>query len=388
MSFEFSYQNPTRIHFGENALENLPFELSIFGEKVLLVYGTGSIKRTGIYDTVMECLLKAGKTVKELSDVTSNPTASKVYEGIALSNSFQPDLILAVGGGSVIDCAKAIAVGACTTKDFWDTFFVKRESPEDALPVGVVLTMAGTGSEMNGGAVITNELEKKKYSTQHGYMYPVFSILNPKYTYSVPQEQMVSGICDIISHLMETYCSPSDDDIITDALIEAILKNTLSSARIAVKDPYNYTARSNLMWGAMLALNGILDFGKMEDWMAHQIEHQIGAFTACPHGLGLSAISANYYRRVLPYAPNRFARFATNVFGISSEGKTETQLGYEGIDALESFFKEIGAATTLSELGLTTESPLREMANSCRRLQGGYRKWTKDEIYALLLESL
>lgn len=388
MEYDFSFQNPTRIHFGRQALRYLEPELSLWGSKVLLVYGTGSIKRTGLYQQITAILHRSKKTLVELSGVSSNPTASKVYEGIALAKEHLPDFILAVGGGSVIDCAKAIAAGALIKDDFWDTFFLQREQPEDALPVGVVLTMAGTGSEMNGGAVITQEESKRKTSMESGLLYPVFSILNPELTYTVPKEQMVSGICDIMSHILEIYMSPSDEDNLSDDLAEAILSNVIRSARIAVKDPLDYTARSNLMWAATLGLNGLLEASKRQDWMVHQIEHQIGAYTSCPHGLGLAAVSANYYRQVCPFAEHRFVRFATNVWKIDPTGKTTTELAQLGIDALENFFREIGAATCLRDLGMSEHSPIDEIADSCQRLRGGYRSFTHAQLRKLLWDSL
>lgn len=388
MEYDFSFQNPTRIHFGKHALDYLEPELSRFGSRVLLIYGGGSVKRTGLYDMIMKQLKHSKKKVSELSGVPSNPTASKVYEGICLAKTFQPDLILAVGGGSVIDCAKVIAAGALTHQDFWETFFLRRTKPMDALPIGVVLTMVGTGSEMNGGAVITHEESKLKTSTESGLLYPVFSILNPELTYTVPKEQMVSGICDIISHILEVYMSPSDEENLSDDLAEAILGNVIRSARRAVENPRDYTARSNLMWGATLGLNGLLEGSKRQDWLVHQIEHQIGAYTNCPHGLGLSAISANYYRLVCPHAEDRFFRFATNVWKIDPQGKSRGAVARLGIDALETFFREIGACTSLRELGMDETSPIDEIAASCKRLRGGYLSLTHEQIRKLLWDSL
>ena len=388
MQYDFSFENPTRIHFGKNSLRHLQGELSAFGGQVLLVYGGGSVKKTGLYDEIMEALLACGKQARELSGVPSNPTAAKVHEGIAIAREQNPDLILAVGGGSVIDCAKAVACGAKLAGDFWNYLFVKRWEAEEVIPIGVVLTMAGTGSEMNGNAVVTNEESRLKLGMWSGLAYPVFSILNPELTYTVPQEQMVSGICDVMSHILEVYMSPSDEDNLSDDLAEAILRNLIRNARLAVKNPMDYTARSNIMWGATVALNGLLDGSKKEDWMVHQIEHQIGAYTNCPHGLGLSAISATYYRRVLPAAPHRFARFAVQVWGISPEGKDDLELGSAGIAAMENFFREIGAASCLGDLGMNERSPLRTIANSCRLLPGGYVQLNHRDILQILQDSL
>lgn len=388
MEYSFSFQNPTRIHFGRDALSYLAPELSRCGPRVLLVYGTGSIKQTGLYDEVLRILKRAKKEVCELAGVSSNPTAEKVYEGIEIARAQQPDLILAVGGGSVIDCAKAIAAGALTQEDFWEHFFIKHAPAGRAIPIGTIVTLAGTGSEMNGGAVITNTETKRKTSMESGLLYPVFSLLDPQLTFTLPREQMVSGICDIASHVMETYFSPSDEDTLSDDLAEAILKNLIRAAKRALADPRDYNARANIMWGATLALGGILEGSKRQDWMVHQIEHQIGAYTSCPHGLGLAAVSANYYRQVLPHAPARFCRFATNVWGIDGAGKSQEEHAALGIDALEDFFRQMGAPTSLRELGMDESAPLDEIADSCTRLRGGYRSFTHEELRALLWESL
>ena len=388
MQYDFSFENPTRIHFGKGSLRHLPQELSAFGTQVLLIYGGGSVKKTGLYDQVMDILQEAGKEVRELSGVPSNPTAAKVYEGIAIAREQSPDLILAVGGGSVIDCAKAVACGAKISGDFWNYLFLKRWEVDEAIPLGAVLTMAGTGSEMNGNAVVTNDESRLKLGMWSALAYPVFSILNPELTYTVPQGQMVSGICDVMSHILEIYMSPSDEDNLSDDLAEAILRNLIRNAKRAVLDPTDYTARSNIMWGATVALNGILDGAKKEDWMVHQIEHQIGAYTNCPHGLGLSAISATYYRKVLPAAPHRFYKFAVNVWGISPEGRDEKAVGMAGISAMEDFFREIGAAVCLKDIGMNERSPLRTIADSCRLLPGGYKELNHHDIYQILQESL
>jgi len=388
MEYSFSFQNPTRIHFGRDALAYLAPELSHFGTRVLLVYGTGSIKESGLYDEVLRILHRANKEVCELAGVPSNPTAEKVYEGIAIARAQQPDLILAVGGGSVIDCAKAIAAGACTQEDFWEHFFINHAQVGRAIPIGTILTLAGTGSEMNGGAVITHTATKRKTSMESGLLYPVFSLLDPQLTYTLPREQMVSGICDIMSHVLEIYFSPSDEDTLSDDLAEAILKNLIRAAERALAKPRDYIARANIMWGATLALSGLLEGSKRQDWMVHQIEHQIGAYTNCPHGLGLAAVSANYYRLVLPYAPARFCRFATNVWGIDGVGKSAEEHGALGIRALEDFFRQMGAPTTLRALGMDEHAPLDEIADSCTRLRGGYRSFTHEDLRALLWESL
>lgn len=384
MDFGFSFQNPTRIHFGRGALDKLPDELAKVGKQVLLVYGTASLKKTGVYDQIMTILRDAGKNVAEVSGVSSNPTAQQVYDGIAIARAHKTNFILAVGGGSVLDCAKAIALGTCFAGDFWQHFYLNGAQPEQALPLGTVLTMAGTGSEMNGGAVITHEETKRKEGYQHGLLYPVFSILDPVLTYTVPKNQMVSGICDILSHIMECYMSPSDGDILSDDLAEAMMRNVIRAAYRALENPENYEARANIMWCATLALSGLLDPAKRQDWQVHQIEHQIGAYTACPHGLGLAAISSNYYRVILPHAPARFARFAKNVWALDGAGLTDKALGAAGIDALERFFQDLGAPTTLRALGMDERYDLDEIADSCHRYPGGYHRLRAEELRALL----
>lgn len=388
MSYNFSFQNPTRIHFGADALDHLPAELSHYGPRVLLVYGSGSILRTGLYETIQQILKQAGKTVSELSGVTSNPTMEKVREGISLAKRDKPDLVLAVGGGSVLDCAKGICAGACTEEDIWTQFYIGTGTPKAALPLGTVLTMAGTGSEMNGGSVVTDTASKRKTGMMGSVLYPVFSILNPQLTYTVPKEQMVSGICDVLSHILEIYTSPSDEDILSDELAEAILRNLIRAAHRAVKDPQDETARANIMWAATLALGGLLEPGKQQDWMVHQIEHQIGAYTNCPHGLGLAAISSNYYRQVQPHAPARFARLAERVWNLSPAGKSVDELGRLGIDAMEDFFRALGAPTNLRGLGMDETWPLDEIADSCNRLHGGYRSWSDADLRKLLWDTL
>lgn len=388
MEFDFSFENPTRIHFGKKALDHLIPELSHYGERILLVYGGGSVKRSGLYDYILKLLKEAGKEVSEFSGILSNPTEDMAYGGIKVAKETKPHLILAVGGGSVIDCAKVIAAGACIEEDFWDAFFTHRKEVEKAIPVAAVLTMVGTASEMNGSAVITHRKHKIKRGMSGSLLYPKFSILNPKISFTVPKDQMVSGICDILSHIMETYLSPSDEDNLSDDLAEAIMCSVIRSAYTAIENPFDYTARSNIMWASTLGLNGILSPSKQGDFMAHQIEHQIGAYTNCPHGLGLAAISASYYRVLCPYAIPRFYRFGVNVWGIDPESDSIEAIAWASIDALENFFRDLGAPTSLTELGMDENSPLDEIAASCRRFQTAYKPLTELDIRQLLQSAL
>ncbi len=385
MKYDFTFYNPTRIHFGKNAMEHLPKELASFGESVLLLYGKNAIKKIGLYDEVIKILNTCGKKVTELGGIKPNPSYSQVMEGARLVRENQVDLILAVGGGSVVDCAKAISVSAYTEGDPWQKYWVEFQ-PLDSkvVPVASILTMVGTGSEMNGGSVITNEdVMIKEGRVFPPEVNPKFSILNPEYTYSVPKIQMVSGIFDIMSHLCEQYFS-GDDDNTTDYLIEAVMKSLINSARVAIQNPENYEARSNIMWCATVALNRITGLSKTQDWEVHGIEHQLGAYTDCPHGLGLSVISMPYYRYIYKYGLHQFVRFAKNVWNVSGEGKSDDEIALEGIAALESFSKELGIPSTLRELG-ATEDMLEKIAYSVEE-GGGYKKMTHEDILTVLKE--
>lgn len=379
----FSFYNPTRIYFGEGAIENLNGELKKIGQNVLLAYGKGAIKREGIYDSVVKVLAECNKHVTEFSGIMANPTAAKVREGIKLCKENNIDFILAVGGGSTIDCCKAVAAGCKLEGDFWEEIFIKGIVPRDALPLGTILTMSGTASEMNGNSVITNEELKIKDSFASRATYPKFSILDPSYTYSLPQYQMVSGICDVMSHIMEQYFSGSDDNV-SDDLSEALMKSVIKNAKIAINYPRDYCARSNIMWGATLALNGLLGCAKAQDWEVHQIEHQLGAYYDVAHGMGLAAVTPTYLRYIYSNAVDKFRQFALNVWHVDPNGKTDEQIALEGIDRLEAFFKEIGATTSLRALGITDKEKLEEIAESCYTLSGGYRTLTHSDINGIL----
>lgn len=382
----FIFCNPTRIYFGEGAIENLAKEMEKCGKNVLLAYGKGAIKKEGIYDGIVDILKSCGKNVTEFSGVMPNPTAAKVREGIALCRDGKIDFILAVGGGSVIDCCKAVAVGSRLDGDFWEELYTKRIAAHEAIPLGTVLTMTGTGSEMNSTAVITNEELKFKASFSSEAAAPKFSILDPTYTYSLPKYQMVSGICDIMSHLMEQYFSGTDDNV-SDDLNEALMRSIVKNARTAVKNPKDYAARSNIMWGATVALNGILGCGKTQDWEVHQIEHQIAAYYDVAHGMGLAAITPSYLRFICGNGMDKLKRFAVNVWNVDAEGKTDEQTALEGIGRLEAFFKEIGAAVSLRELGINDKSKFSEIAESCNIRTGGYRILTPEDIKKILNDS-
>ena len=383
MLFDFTYYNPTRIHFGRDSLNKLKGELVNYGDTVLLLYGKNSIKKIGLYDEVKSILNESGKKVVELAGVMPNPTYAKVLEGGQLVRDNKVDLILAVGGGSVIDCAKAISVSAYCEGDAFTRYWLNFEPiNNEIVPVASILTMVGTGSEMNGGSVITNEELKIKTGRVYGTeVYPKFSILNPEYTFTLPQYQMVSGVFDIMSHLMEQYFSGNDNNT-TDYVIEGLLRSVIDNARVAVKNQEDYEARSNIMWSATLALNTIAGLSKEQDWEVHMIEHQLGAYTDCAHGMGLAAISMPYYRYIYSYGLDKFVRFAKEVWNVSEEGKSKEDIALEGIDCLEAFAKELGIVTSLRELGATREM-LPLIANSTV-LGGGYKKLTAEEILKIL----
>ena len=383
MQLDFTYENPTRVHFGRSALDHLPQELAGYGDTVLLVYGKNAIKRIGLYDRITAILRDCGKTVVELPGIKSNPTYAQLLEGARLVRENRVDLILAVGGGSVIDCAKGISVSAYCEGDPWQRYWMDFEEVDNPIvPVGCVLTMAGTASEMNGGSVITNE----EQTIKNGRVFPAkvnprFAILNPEYTYSVPKAQMVSGIFDTMSHLMEQYFS-GDDDNTTDYIIEGVMESLIRSAREALKNPEDYEARSNLMWCATMGLNTVTGLSKAQDWEVHMIEHQLGAYTDCPHGAGLAAISVPYYRYIYRDGLDKFVRFAAKVWGIDPHGMDKEQAALAGIDALAAFIRELGLPATLRELG-ATEDMLPKIAASAVK-GGGYRRMEEADILKVL----
>lgn len=384
----FSYVNPTKLYFGKDALSFLPGELARYGKHVVLVYGGGSIKRNGIYDQVMDILKKAGKEVTEISGVMSNPTADKLKDGVQIARKANVDFILAVGGGSCCDYAKALSVSVHYDGDPWDKYFLKMEEPDcEIVPVGCVLTMVGTGSEMNAGSVITNHEQKLKIGHVFGEeVMPRFSILNPEFTMTVPQYQMISGIYDMFNHICEQYFS-GDDDNSSDYLAEGLMRSVIHSSRIAVKDPKNYEARSNLMWDATWALNTLIGKGKTQDWMVHMLGQAAGAITNAAHGMTLAAVSLPYYRHILPYGLPKFRRFAVNVWNVQTEGKTDEEIAREGLSAMESWMKELGLVMNLTDLG-ATEEIIPDIVKATIILNGGYKTLTTEEVEEILKESL
>ena len=385
----FSYCNPTKLYFGKGAVKYLKDELPKYGKNVALVYGGGSVKRNGIYDEVVKILAECGKNVAEIAGVMPNPTLEKLYEGMEIARKNNTEFILAVGGGSVCDYAKALAVSVNCEEDPWEKYYLRFEEPScKTLPVGCVLTMVGTGSEMNAGAVITNRATKLKI----GHVFadekvmPVFSVLDPAYTLTLPHYQMVAGIYDIFNHICEQYFSGEDDNT-SDYIAEGLMRSLLHSSRMANKDMNDYEARSNIMWTATWALNTLISCGKTTDWEVHMLGQAVGAHTDATHGMTLSAVSLPYYRHIMPYGLKKFVRFAQNVWGVDPVGKTDEEVANEGLAALEGWMRELGLAMNITELG-ADEGMIEAIADSTLIMQGGYRVLTRDEVVKILKESL
>jgi len=384
----FCYSNPTKLYFGENALDNLENELKKYGKNIQLIYGKSSIKKIGLYDEIVKILKKCGKNIFEDSGVMPNPTYDKVKEGVQIARENNVDFLLAVGGGSVIDYAKAVAVAVNCNDDAWDKYYIRMEKVDnDILPIGAVLTMVGTGSEMNGGSVITNTESNLKIGRVFGdENYPKFSILNPKLTFSVPMYQMVAGFFDIMSHIMEQYFSGFDDNT-SDYIAEGLMKSLINSSRIAVKNPTDYEARSNIMWTSTWALNTLIEKGKSEDWMVHMIGHSISAITDATHGMTLASVSIPYYKLIMPYGLAKFKRFAVNVWGVDENGKTDEEIAKLGLTELEKWMNEIGLVLNSKELGVSEEN-IDDIVKGVFVSDSGYKTLTTEEIYKILRESM
>ena len=384
----FSYKNATKLYFGDDSLQFLNEELPKYGKNIQLIYGGGSIKKNGLYDEIVKILKDNGKTIVEDGGVMPNPTVEKLREGIRIARENNVDLLLAVGGGSCCDYAKAVSVSVHCDEDPWDKYYIRFEEPTcEIVPVGCVLTMAGTGSEMNAGSVITNHEQKLKVGHVFGEeVMPKFSILNPKYTFSLPKRQMVAGIYDIFNHICEQYFSGEDDNT-SDYLSEALMKSVVHSSLIAIENPEDYEARSNIMWTATWALNTLIAKGKTTDWMVHMLGQAAGAYTDATHGMTLSAVSLPYYRFIMPYGLKKFVRFAEEVWNVSPSGKTDEQIAEEGLQEMEKWMRRIGVAMSLSELG-ATEDMIEGIADATFILEGGYKVLTKDEVKQILKESL
>ena len=386
----FTFCNPTKLYFGKDALDGLKEELPKYGKNVLLVYGGGSIKKNGIYDKVTALLKECGKTVYEDGGVMPNPSVDKLYEGIQRARDCKADFILAVGGGSVCDYSKAVSISVNCKEDPWDKYFLRFEDVDPdckIIPVGCVLTMVGTGSEMNGGSVITNHAQKLKIGHVFGEnVFPKFSILNPEFTFTLLKYQMTAGFFDIMSHILEQYFSGEDDNT-SDYIAEGLMRSLIHSSEIAVKNPVDYEARSNIMWTATWALNTLIAMGKTTDWEVHMLGQAIGAHTDATHGMTLSAVSLAYYRMIMPYGLKKFVRFAKNVWSVSPAGKTDETIAKEGLAAMESWMRRIGLVMNISDLGVT-EDMLPGLVKSTLIMDGGYKVLTEEDILKIFKESM
>ena len=388
MKGNFAYCNPTKLYFGENALSFLPQELEKYGENVVLIYGGGSIKKSGLYDEIIKILKDCKKNIVEDGGVMPNPTSVKLSEGAKIAREHNADLLLAVGGGSVCDYAKGVSVSAWSDEDPWTKYYLNMKEPDNKIiPVGCVLTMVGTGSEMNGGSVITNHEQKLKIGHVFGTeVMPKFTVLNPIYTFTVPQRQMVAGIYDAFSHICEQYFSDFDDNT-SDYIAEGLMKSIINSSRIAIKNPNDYEARSNIMWAATWALNTLIGCGKSTDWEVHMIGQSIGAYTVATHGMTLSAVSLPYYRYILKDGLSKFKRFAINVWGVLPNGKTDEEIANEGLLAMEEWMKELGVSMNITELGVK-EDMLYGIVKGTFIFKGGYKVLTPDDVLNILKASM
>ena len=385
----FTYCNPTKLYFGKESIKGLNKELPKYGKNVLLVYGGGSIKKSGIYDEIVKILKDNGKEIFEDAGVMPNPTVEKLNEGVDIARKSKADFILAVGGGSVCDYAKAVSVSVNCKEDAWEKYYIRFEDVDKEtkiIPIGCVLTMVGTGSEMNGGSVITNNSQKLKIGHVFGEdVFPKFSILNPEYTFTLPKYQMVSGIYDIMSHILEQYFSGTDDNT-SDYIMEGLLKSLIHSAEIAIENPKDYEARSNIMWTSTWALNTLVAKGKTQDWEVHMLGQSVGAHTDATHGMTLAAVSMPYYRYILPYGLAKFKRYAINVWNVNGENKSDKEIAEEGLAKMEAWMKKIGLVMNITELG-AKEEMLDDMVKSSFIMEGGYKVLNKDEIKAILKAS-
>ncbi|MDO4383699.1 MAG: iron-containing alcohol dehydrogenase [Eubacteriales bacterium] len=378
----FTYSYPMKVYFGEDATKNaIATELGNFGKTVMLAYGGGSIKKTGVYDEMVTLLENAGKEIVEFSGIMPNPTYAKVQEGVELARAKHVDFILAVGGGSVVDCCKVISAQAVLEEDIWDMEYKSGKFPTAGIPMGAVVTASGTGAEMNAGAVIT--CEDKMWKGPLFGTAATFAVLNPAYTMSVSKIQVLSGAFDTLSHAMETYLGTSDQDNVSDDVALSIMRNTVVNMRRVLADIEDVQARGNLMWDSAMAENGILKVGRLTDFQAHQIEHQLGAYTDCNHGQGLAVIQPVYYRHIVNDAREKFTRFAKVVFDVET--------AEQGLDALENFVKECGLPTKMSELQSKveiTEEVLHQVAETCNVIKSNPRELDREEIYQILRECM
>jgi alcohol dehydrogenase YqhD (iron-dependent ADH family) len=384
----FEYWNPTRLFFGRGETDRVGQECRKYGERVLLAYGGGSIKKTGLYDRIVRRLQEAGCSVTELSGIQPNPRISKVREGVEICRKEKVNVVLAVGGGSVIDTAKIVAAGACYDGDPWD-FFTGKSIPERKLPLGTVLTLAATGSEMNRNAVITNDETKEKLVVKNPVLFPDFSILDPENTFTVPKDHTVYGIVDMMAHVFEQYFHPVPETPLQDRLAESIMKTIIEYTPRVLENPKDYDARATIMWCGTLALNHLIEAGLTGDWATHRMELELSGVYDIPHGAGLAILFPQWMEYVLPLIPKKFAQFAERVWDIPRNGRSDEELGRAGIERTRQWFREIGAPTRLREAGIGEER-LEEMAERVAKRGpiGSVKVLTKEDILAIYRRSL
>jgi alcohol dehydrogenase len=384
----FTFWNPTKLIFGKNQLEQLKTEVPKYGKKVLVVYGGGSIKRNGLYDRVINLLNGLGAQVHELAGVEPNPRLSTVHKGVETCKEEGIEFLLAVGGGSVIDCTKLIAAGAKYNGDAWD-IVTKKAFAKEALPFGTILTLAATGSEMNAGSVITNWETNEKYGWGSPAVFPKFSILDPVNTYTVPKNQTIYGIVDMMSHVFEHYFHLEESTDFQDRMCEGLLLTVMETAPKLLDDLENYDHRATVLYTGTMALNGMLSMGFRGDWATHNIEHAVSAVYDIPHGGGLAILFPNWMKHNLHVKPERFKKLAVRVFGVNPEGKTAEEVGLEGIDKLREFWNSIGAPSRLADYDID-DSQLEVMADKAmiNGEFGNFTKLTKEDVLKIYQMSL
>lgn len=383
----FIYENRTKVYFGQGCVKEFLACLVRDAGNIMLAYGQGSVKRNGIYDEVLNILMKEAKHVTEFPGIMPNPTYQKVMEGVRLAREEKTEMILGVGGGSVMDCCKAVSLAARYEGDAWKNFWERRGIIDfEPIPMGVIVTTAGTGSECNGAAVITNEEQKVKTGHDYPKCNPAFALMDPAYTFSVPGGQMVSGAFDSLSHMMETYFSEPDEQNVSDEISEALMRSVIKNIRQAVRDPKDYTARSNLLWSSAMSENRLIKLGKRCDFACHLMEHQLSAYTGCSHSQGMAVLQPVYYRHIYRDGLDKFARFARNVWMIPGEGRSREELAEAGIDALADLIRETGLPARLREIGIKDQGQLKEIADSCHYSPGAYRKLGAEEILEIFRE--
>jgi alcohol dehydrogenase len=384
----FTYKNPTKLIFGKNQVEQLKTEVPQYGKKVLLVYGGGSIKRSGLYDQVIAQLHEIDAEVHELAGVEPNPRISTVRKGVEICKTENIDFILAVGGGSVIDCTKAISAGAKYEGDAWD-IVIKKAQVHDAVPFGTVLTLAATGSEMNSGSVITNWETKEKYGWGSPLVFPQFSILDPQNTFTVPKDHTIYGMVDMMSHVFETYFHPPTNAPLQDRFCEQLLATVIETAPKLLDNLESYEHRETILFAGTIALNGYLSMGYRGDWATHNIEHSVSAVYDIPHAGGLAILFPNWMKHVLNENVDRFKQMAVRVFNVNPEGKTDEETALEGIEKLREFWSSLGAPSRLADYDID-DSQIETMADKAmvNGEFGNFKKLNREDVVSILKASL